>query len=75
VIHKNFQQRQADERRKGEKQILTFLSTDPKSCSRKTKKENKQNLKTSILYREGGFNCLKSRIQKKHRHNLLLRSR
>jgi hypothetical protein len=77
MIHTNFQQRQADERRKGEKQILTFLSTDSKSCSHKTKtkKENKQNLKTSTLYRERGFNCVKSRLQKKHRHNFLLRSR
>jgi hypothetical protein len=37
--------RREEERRK--KKILTFLSTDSKSCSRKTKKEIKQNLKTS----------------------------
>jgi hypothetical protein len=54
MIHKNFQQMQADERRKGEKQILTLLSTDSKSCSRKTKRKegNKQPQNLDSLQRE-----------------------
>jgi hypothetical protein len=52
MIHKNFQQRQADKRSKGEKQILTFLSTDSKSCTRKTKTKKGKQTKPQNLHWE-----------------------